>query len=127
MIRALSGSKIDLITLAGYMKKLPYGVLERYAGKILNVHPALLPDFGGIGMYGLNVHRAVIASGKRMSGASVHVVEGDYDSGEIILQETCQVTEADTPESLSERIKSIEYIILPLAIQIIADRITKVT
>jgi phosphoribosylglycinamide formyltransferase-1 len=107
------------------MKKLPEAVLGQFRGRILNVHPALLPEFGGQGMYGLNVHHAVIASGKRISGASVHLVEGEYDSGEIILQETCPVLEADTPESLAERVIGIEHRILPKAIQIIADNITK--
>jgi phosphoribosylglycinamide formyltransferase-1 len=87
----------------------------------------LLPEFGGEGMYGLNVHTAVITAGKKFSGASVHLVEGEYDSGEIILQESCPVLESDTPESLAERIRKIEHKILPQAIQIIADKILKNT
>jgi len=125
MLEVLHNTRIDFIALAGYMKKLPDEVLKRYKGKIINVHPALLPEFGGKGMYGLNVHSAVIASGKRISGASVHLVEGEYDSGEIILQETCPVLAGDTPESLAGRIKKIEHKLLPKAIQIIADKITK--
>ncbi len=123
MLKVLSGANIDLIVLAGYMKKLPSEVVEKYRGKILNIHPALLPEFGGEGMYGLNVHKAVLAAKKKISGASVHLVEGEYDSGEIILQETCSVYETDTPEILAERIRSIEHNILPLAIQIVADKI----
>jgi phosphoribosylglycinamide formyltransferase-1 len=125
MLHVLQDAKIDLIALAGYMKKLPDAVLEKYKGRIVNVHPALLPEFGGIGMYGLNVHAAVIASGKKVSGASVHIVEGEYDSGEIILQETCPILPGDIPESLAERVKEIEHKILPQAIQIIADKILK--
>lgn len=125
MLRILESAKIDIIALAGYMKKLPSGVLERYKGRIVNVHPALLPEFGGEGMYGLNVHKAVIAAGKKISGASVHLVEGEYDTGKIILQESCPVLENDTPESLAERIKIIEHKILPQAIQIIVDKISK--
>ena len=124
MLRTLSEARIDLIALAGYMKKLPAKVLERYKGRIVNVHPALLPEFGGAGMYGLNVHRAVIEAAKKKSGASVHIVEGEYDSGVILLQESCDVLENDTPESLAERVTAIEHIILPQAIQIIADKIT---
>jgi phosphoribosylglycinamide formyltransferase-1 len=124
-IRIIEDSKIDIIALAGYMKKMPGKVLAKYNGKIVNVHPALLPDFGGAGMYGLNVHTAVIATRKNISGATVHVVEGEYDSGEIILQESCTVLANDTPESLSERIKIIEHKILPQAIQIIADKISR--
>ena len=122
---ALGKASIDLIVLAGYMKKLPNEIIKKYQGRIVNVHPALLPEFGGTGMYGLNVHSAVIASGKRISGASVHLVEGEYDSGEIILQETCPVLKGDTPESLAERNIEIEHRILPRAIQIIADKINK--
>ena len=125
MLSVLQEAKIDLIALAGYMKKLPQEIVRKYAGRILNVHPALLPDFGGEGMYGLNVHIAVIAAGKKISGASVHLVEGEYDSGKIILQESCPVYEEDIPEILAERIKKIEHKILPEAIQLVADSITK--
>lgn len=124
MLHFLENTKIDLMALAGYMKKLPAGVLEKFKGKIVNVHPALLPEFGGAGMYGLNVHRAVIEAGKKVSGATVHIVEGEYDSGAILLQRTCEVLENDTPESLASRVTAIEHIILPQAIQIIADKIT---
>jgi phosphoribosylglycinamide formyltransferase-1 len=125
MLRILKDHKIDIIALAGYMKKLPDKVIEKYKGRILNVHPALLPEFGGSGMFGLHVHRAVIESKKNLSGASVHLVEGEYDSGEIILQESCPVLETDTAESLAERIKKIEHQILPKAIQMIVDKIAK--
>jgi phosphoribosylglycinamide formyltransferase-1 len=121
MLQILGGAKIDIIVLAGYMKKLPDVVVEKYRGRIINIHPALLPDFGGPGMYGMNVHNAVIASGKKESGASVHLVEGEYDSGTILLQGRCPVLQNDTPESLAERINTIEHKILPRAIQIIAD------
>jgi phosphoribosylglycinamide formyltransferase-1 len=123
LLKALAGAKIDIIALAGYMKKLPEDMLHRYKGRIVNVHPALLPEFGGIGMYGLNVHRAVIEAGRKLSGASVHIVEGEYDSGEIIVQESCPVVTGDSPESLAERIRAIEHKILPQGIQIIADRL----
>ncbi len=125
MLNVLRDARIDIIALAGYMKKLPDRVLSAYKGRIINVHPALLPAFGGKGMYGLNVHRAVIESGNRVSGATVHMVEGEYDSGEIILQERCPVFKEDTQESLADRIKIIEHKILPKAIQIIVDKITK--
>jgi phosphoribosylglycinamide formyltransferase-1 len=125
MLNVLRNKKIDLIALAGYMKKLPASVIDEYAGRIVNVHPALLPDFGGMGMYGLHVHKAVIDSGKKISGASVHFVEGEYDSGKIIVQETCPVLDSDTPETLAERIRKIEHRILPQAIGIVADNVTK--
>ncbi|MFI5262941.1 MAG: phosphoribosylglycinamide formyltransferase [Candidatus Kapaibacterium sp.] len=125
LLLTLQDAKIDLIALAGYMKKLPGKVLEEYAGRIVNIHPALLPEFGGKGMYGMNVHAAVLASGAKISGASAHFVEGEYDTGEIILQETCPVIQGETPESLAERVKEIEHRILPKAIQVIANRVNK--
>ena len=127
MLRILAQEGIDIIVLAGYMKKLPDVVIKKYNGRIINVHPALLPEFGGKGMYGLNVHNAVIASGSKVSGATVHVVEGEYDSGKIILQKLCPVLDDDTPESLAERINKIEHILLPQAIQILADSLEKNT
>ncbi len=123
MIEALHTADIDIIALAGYMKRLPDGVLSDYNGRVINVHPALLPEFGGVGMYGLNVHQAVINAHKKISGATVHLVEGEYDSGKIITQESCVVLEGDTPETLAKRINEIEHKILPQAIQIIADKI----
>jgi phosphoribosylglycinamide formyltransferase-1 len=123
MLRALSEAKIDIIVLAGYMKKLADGVVQKYRGRIINIHPALLPDFGGAGMYGLHVHAAVIAAKRTVSGASVHIVEGEYDTGKIILQQSCQVFETDTPETLANRVIKIEHQILPQAIQKIADSI----
>ena len=124
MLEILHDFKIDIIALAGYMKKLPDGVLYEYRGRIVNVHPALLPDFGGVGMYGLNVHQAVIDAGKNISGATFHLVEGEYDSGKIIVQESCPVFIEDTPETLAKRVREIEHRILPKGIQIIADKIT---
>ena len=123
LLRVLADEKIDLIVLAGYMKKLPDVVVQKYRGRIINIHPALLPEFGGVGMYGLNVHNAVIKSGKKISGVTVHFVEGEYDSGKIIIQESCPVFEGDTAESLAERINRIEHRILPKAIQIVAERL----
>ena len=125
MLEVLHDARIDIIALAGFMKKLPEALLDRYQERIINIHPALLPEFGGNGMYGLNVHNAVIASGRKISGATVHMVEGEYDSGKIILQESCPVFEKDTPKLLSERVKEIEHRLLPEAIQIMADKITK--
>lgn len=123
MVSALSEAKVDLIVLAGYLKKLPASVIEKYHHRILNVHPALLPEFGGAGMYGMNVHTAVLSAGKSESGATVHIVEGEYDTGNIILQESCPVYQTDTPDILAKRIRKIEHRILPKAIQMIADTI----
>ena len=122
-LRGLWINAIDMIVLAGYMKKLPEVVVKKYAGRILNVHPALLPDFGGSGMFGMNVHHAVIQASRVTSGATVHLVEGDYDKGKIVLQETCPVYESDTAEVLAGRVTAIEHKILPRAIKILSDSI----
>jgi phosphoribosylglycinamide formyltransferase-1 len=123
MLAELEENHIEFIVLAGYMKRLPDIVLKTYTKRIINIHPALLPEFGGAGMYGMNVHNTVIAQKKEFSGATVHYVEGDYDTGEIILQAKCPVLKNDTPQSLAERVQKIEHTILPQAIQIVADSI----
>ena len=109
ILQVLQENTIDLVVLAGYMKKLPDSVVEKYRGRIVNIHPALLPKYGGEGMYGLNVHKAVLASGDTQSGATVHFVEGEYDTGRIIMQERCEVLPSDTPESLQSRVKELEH------------------
>lgn len=105
---ALVAARVEVVFLAGYMKRLGPCVLEAFAGRILNTHPALLPKFGGEGMYGMNVHRAVIASGERESGASVHLVDGDYDTGAVLEQRRVPVERGDTPETLAERVQACE-------------------
>jgi phosphoribosylglycinamide formyltransferase-1 len=105
---ALQRASVDVVFLAGYMKRLGPQVLEAFAGRILNTHPALLPKFGGEGMYGMNVHRAVLAAGERESGPSVHLVDGDYDTGAVLEQRRVPVLPGDTPESLAERVQACE-------------------
>lgn len=116
ILQVLEENTIDLVVLAGYMKKLPDTVVKKYTGRIVNIHPALLPKHGGEGMYGLNVHRSVLASGDSESGATVHFVEGEYDTGKIIMQERCEVLSGDTPESLQHRVKDLEQELYPRAI-----------
>ena len=98
----------DVIFLAGYMKKLGPLTLGRYAGRVFNTHPALLPKHGGKGMYGMNVHRAVLAAGDLESGATVHLVDGEYDTGSIVAQRRVDVLPGDTPETLAERVQACE-------------------
>lgn len=112
LARALAEAKVDVVLLAGYMKKLGPQTLAAYAGRLLNTHPALLPKFGGPGMYGLNVHTAVIAAGETESGSSVHLVEGEYDTGPVIAQRAVPVLPADTPESLAARVQASERALL---------------
>lgn len=114
---ALTIEKIDLICLAGYMFLLPNQIVQKYKGKILNIHPALLPKFGGKGMYGINVHEAVIAAGETESGCTVHLVTEQYDEGEIVLQKKCPVFPHDTPDTLADRILDLEHIAYPEALR----------
>lgn len=104
----LESHGVELLILAGYMKKLGPGTLSAYAGRILNTHPALLPKFGGQGMYGMHVHRAVLAAGDTTSGVSVHVVTAEYDAGPVIARREVPVVAGDTPESLAERVQAVE-------------------
>src|SRR5256714_15036863 len=100
LLETLQRFRVDMVVLAGYLKRIPPKVVQEYSGRILNIHPALLPDFGGEGMYGVRVHEAVIASGARGSGVTVHVVNHDYDRGPISAQWRVPVELFDTPESL---------------------------
>ena len=106
-------AEIDLICLAGFMKMLPQNIVKHYKYKILNIHPGLLPEFGGKGFYGTRVHEAVINTGKRESGATVHFVDEIYDHGPIILQKKVEVMETDTPESLAARVLKLEHELFP--------------
>lgn len=115
----------DFIVLAGYIKKIPAELTQLYKNKILNIHPSLLPKYGGKGMYGLNVHKAVIESGDKISGATVHLVNEVYDDGEIIIQETVAIEENDTPESLSSKVFELEKKLFPKAIEIFINTILK--
>lgn len=113
LLQLLREYHVDLILLAGYMRKLPSGVVEAYRNRIMNVHPALLPEFGGEGMYGMNVHRAVLDAGRTESGPTVHLVDEEYDSGPIIARQRVPVRPDDTPESLAERVLQAEHELLP--------------
>ena len=117
---ALESHRIDLVVLAGWLQLVPAEVVRRYHGRMINVHPALLPAFGGRGMYGMRVHRAVIESGVRVSGATVHFVDERYDEGAVIAQWPVPVLPDDTPESLAARVLAVEHRILPLAVEALA-------
>lgn len=113
---ALGASPIDLLVLAGYLKLVPPAVVRAYAGRIINIHPALLPRHGGAGMYGRRVHEAVLASGDRESGATVHLVDEEYDRGAVLAQARVPVLPGDTPATLAERVLSVEHRLLPAAV-----------
>ena len=115
-LRVLESARIDLIVLAGFLKRVPSAVVAAFRHRIMNIHPALLPDHGGPGMYGLNVHRAVLARSDRESGATVHEVTDEYDQGAILGHATVPVLSGDTPESLADRVLSVEHRLLPAAV-----------
>lgn len=108
---------IDYIVLAGWLLIIPQEFIANFESRIINIHPALLPSFGGKGYYGLNVHRAVLEHGAKVSGATVHFVEADVDGGAIIMQRAVYVQDGDTPETLQERILEVEHEILPLCVK----------
>lgn len=122
MLSNLKDSGAELIVLAGYLSLLGPKVVREYSNRIINIHPALIPSFCGAGMYGIRPHKAVLARGVKVSGATVHYVNENYDEGPIILQKAVDVLPDDTPESLQKRImKECEQVILPKAIRLIAD------
>lgn len=118
--RALDEARIDLVVLAGHLRLVPERVTERYRGRMLNVHPALLPAFGGQGLYGARVHRAVLDSGAQVSGATVHFVDAHYDRGPIAAQWPVPVLDGDTPESLAARVLRVEHLLLPRVVEAVA-------
>ncbi|MCD7710382.1 MAG: phosphoribosylglycinamide formyltransferase [Porphyromonadaceae bacterium] len=117
MLEALAASKADFILLLGYMRMLPLPVLTHYRNRIFNIHPALLPRYGGKGMYGIHVHEAVIAAGEKMSGVTIHRVDESYDRGEIVAQTQVPVLPDDTPEKLAARVLAREHTFLIETVQ----------
>jgi phosphoribosylglycinamide formyltransferase 1 len=115
-LQVLERHAVDLVVLAGYVRLVPSGVIARFRGRIINVHPALLPSFGGNGMYGRRVHEAVLASGARESGATVHLVDEVYDRGAILGQVRVPVLPGDDPERLAARVLEVEHRLLPAAV-----------
>ena len=112
----LESHNVDLIALAGYLRFVPVDVTRHWRGRIINVHPSLLPSFGGAGMYGLRVHQAVLASGVRVTGATVHFVDEEYDRGSIVAQWPVPVLTGDSAESLAARVLAVEHRMFPPAI-----------
>jgi phosphoribosylglycinamide formyltransferase 1 len=120
LLGTLQKHRIDLIALAGYLRLVPDVVTRAYHGRMLNVHPSLLPAFGGPGMYGLRVHKAALTAGVRVSGATVHFVDEVYDRGPIIAQHPVPVLPTDTPESLAARVLRVEHLLYPRALAAVA-------
>ena len=120
ILATLEKYQVNLIVLAGYMKKLGPKTLARYRGRVLNIHPALLPKYGGRGMYGDHVHEAVLAAGDKESGATVHIVDEEYDRGPIVAQRIVPVLPDDTPDSLAARVLTVEHQLYAETLQRIA-------
>ncbi len=121
LLAVLKQHAVDFVALAGYLKKIPDNVVAAYRNRILNVHPSLLPAFGGPGMYGRRVHEAVLNYGVRWTGATVHLVDEMYDHGPIVLQEPVPVYPDDTPETLAARVLKVEHRLYPEALQLFAE------
>jgi len=115
--------KIDFIVLAGFLWLVPESLVQKYSGRIINIHPALLPKYGGKGMYGDKVHSAVISSGDTESGITIHNVNRVYDDGDIIFQARCKVDQADTPASLASKVHALEYLHFPRVIEELVSKL----
>jgi phosphoribosylglycinamide formyltransferase-1 len=122
VLRELQGQRIDLVVLAGFLRLIPADMVRAFPDRIVNIHPALLPKYGGKGMYGQHVHEAVIAAKERESGITIHLVNERYDEGEHLFQASCPVHPDDTPESLAARIHALEHAHYP---QVVASLITR--
>jgi len=121
LITSLRKLEIELVVLAGFLKLIPIEFLTNFHNKIINIHPALLPSYGGTGMYGMNVHRAVFNAGEEYSGASVHIVNEEYDSGRIIAQKKIEISDISSPEELADKVLKVEHKLLPLVLKKIAE------
>jgi phosphoribosylglycinamide formyltransferase-1 len=117
IIRILRHNQIDFIVLAGFLWLLPEALIKEFSGRIVNIHPALLPAYGGKGMFGMRVHQAVVAAGEKFSGITIHYVDEQYDRGAIIFQAIIALRPDETPESLAERIHALEYEHYPRVIE----------
>ncbi|MEM9997974.1 MAG: phosphoribosylglycinamide formyltransferase [Bacteroidota bacterium] len=124
LLEVLRGYRVDTVALAGYLRHIPAPVVRAFRHRMLNVHPSLLPAFGGPGMYGQRVHRAVLDHGAKWTGATVHYVDEDYDTGPIILQEPVPVESGDTAKTLAARVLATEHRLFPEALRLVAgDRL----
>ena len=127
LTRALTEKGIDLVVLAGFLKKIPPELIGEFRNRIINIHPALLPSFGGKGMYGINVHRAVFNSSAKVSGATVHFVDEIYDNGKIIDQRAVDISDVKSPEEIAQRVLKEEHKLLPSVIKKFIDDDVRIT
>jgi formyltetrahydrofolate-dependent phosphoribosylglycinamide formyltransferase len=125
LLHILRSDDIQLVVLAGYLKRIPPSVVREYHGRIVNVHPGILPEFGGAGMYGAKVHSAVIASGAKTTGVTVHLVDDEFDHGPTVAQWKIAVRDDDTAESLAARVLEVEHLVFPIAVEMVAALINR--
>lgn len=123
VLKFLLEKQIDFIVLAGFLLKIPHNIVASYPNRIVNIHPALLPKFGGKGMYGDNVHKAVVNAKEKESGITIHYINENYDEGNIIFQATCAITPADSYENVAHKVHSLEYEHFPLIIEKVIEDI----
>ena len=117
LTQLLKKYKIDFVVLAGYLKLIPSLLIKNYERRIINIHPALLPFYGGFGMYGMKVHEAVKAAGETQTGITIHFVNEKFDEGEIIFQATTSLVDTDTPDSIADKVHKLEYEYFPKIIE----------
>ena len=117
LISLLEKYGIEGIILAGFLQKIPLFLVKKFDGRIINIHPSLLPKFGGKGMYGIHVHKAVLAAQEKETGITIHYVNEEYDKGEIIFQASCDVYEDDTPDAVQQRVQKLEHLNFPIVIE----------
>ena len=120
ILRAVENAGVDLLVLAGYLKKIPAAVVREFKGRMINIHPALLPSFGGSGMYGKRIHASVLSAGIKITGVTVHWVDEEFDRGAVIAQWPVQVEHADSPDILAARVLAVEHRIYPLVVEAVA-------
>jgi len=124
-VNELKSRGIDFIVLAGFLWKIPASLIEAFPNRIINIHPALLPNYGGKGMYGNFVHEAVIAAGEKESGITIHYVDAHYDEGDIIFQAKCNIEATDTPSSLATKIHALEHAHFPVVIENVLEKLVE--
>lgn len=124
VLSILADNKIDFIILAGFLLKIPTNLIEAYRNRIINIHPALLPKYGGKGMYGNYVHEAVVANKEKESGITIHYINEHYDKGSIIFQATCDVLPTDTADDVAEKIHQLEYEHYPKVVEELMEKFT---
>lgn len=122
ILKVFRDFQIDFVVLAGYLLRVPKGLIKAYPNRIVNIHPALLPKFGGKGMYGDKVHKAVVEAGEKESGITIHYVNENYDEGDIVFQSKCPVLEKDTPEVVASKVHTLEYKYFPSVIDAVIKK-----